>query len=290
MALIGPAGAGKTYTALRIASHMEGPVAVIDTEHGSASKYAGIFEFDVLELDSFSPATYVEAIHAAEAAGYKVLIIDSLSHAWSGKDGALEIKDRAAARSRGDSFGAWREVTPMHNRLIDSIVGSKVHIIATMRSKMEYVIEKDANGKNTVRKVGLQPVQREGMEFEFDVVCDLDQENNLIVGKTRCPELNGAMIKQAGKEVADTLNAWLTDGAPMPEKPDTDAGSAMRYASREEINDEVSAAIGMGLTKEEATAIWRACFPNRSEITLSELDTFHNALSRAVDKKLEATA
>ena len=98
LALAGPSGSGKTYTALQIATHLGGPIALVDTERGSARKYADLFSFDVLELDSFHPERYIEAIHEAEEAGYAVLILDSLSHAWAGKDGALELVDKAAKR------------------------------------------------------------------------------------------------------------------------------------------------------------------------------------------------
>jgi hypothetical protein len=214
LALIGPAGAGKTYSALSVASHLEGPVAVIDTERGSASKYSDAFEFDVLELESHSPQTYIDAIAAAEEAGYKTLIIDSLSHAWTGKEGALSQVDRLARRSQtGNTFGAWRDVTPMHNNMVEAIVSAKMHIIATMRAKTEYVQEKnEKTGKTTVRKIGLAPVQRDGLEYEFDVVADLDQDNNGIIGKTRCPALAGQVFPRAGRDLAKQLNAWLSDG------------------------------------------------------------------------------
>lgn len=214
MALIGVAGAGKTYTALSIASHLGGRVAVIDTERGSASKYSDEFEFDVLEIESYSPKTYIEAMQAAEDAGYDILIIDSLSHAWVGKDGALEQVDRAARRTQsGNNFGAWRDVTPMHNAMVDAMISSKCHIIGTMRAKTEYVQEKDPkSGRTTIRKVGMAPIQRDGLEYEFDVVADLDADNNFIVGKTRCSQLAGAVVNKAGKEVARTLKNWLSDG------------------------------------------------------------------------------
>ena len=114
LGLIGPAGSGKTYTALTVAKHFGGRVALVDSENGSASKYANLFDFDVLEPQSFSPTDYVNAIKAAEEAGYGILILDSLTHAWAGKkNSALELVDRAAARSKsGNSFAAWREETP----------------------------------------------------------------------------------------------------------------------------------------------------------------------------------
>lgn len=220
MALIGPAGSGKTYSALNIAQHLGKRIAVIDTEHGSASKYAGLFAFDVVELDSFHPQNYIAGIQAAEQAGYDVLIIDSLSHAWMGKDGALELVDRAAKRSpSGNSFAAWRDVTPLHNQLIEAMLACQLHLIVTMRSKMEYVQDKDEKGRTQIRKVGLQPVQRDGLEYEFDVVADMDTSNTLIVGKTRCPNVAEAVVPKPGKEIADTLLAWLTDGAPPAELP-----------------------------------------------------------------------
>jgi hypothetical protein len=221
MALIGVAGAGKTYTALSIASHLGQKIAVIDTERGSASKYSDQFEFDVLEIESYSPKTYIEAMQAAEDAGYEVLIIDSLSHAWVGRDGALEQVDKAARRTQsGNNFGAWRDVTPMHNAMVDAMISSKCHIIGTMRAKTEYVQEKNPKtGRTTIRKVGMAPIQRDGLEYEFDVVADLDADNNLIVGKTRCSQLAGAVVNKAGREVARTLKSWLTDGASPVEKP-----------------------------------------------------------------------
>lgn len=219
LGLIGPSGSGKTYTALNLAKHLGNKIAVIDTEHGSASKYADLFEFDVMELDSFHPQRYIDGIHEAQAAGYDVLIIDSLSHAWMGKDGALELVDRAAKRSQSNNtFFAWREVTPLHNALVEAILAARMHVIVTMRAKMEYVLEINDKGKQVPRKVGLAPIQREGLEYEFDVVADMDLDNNMIVTKTRCPALSGAVIPKPGEEVANILRAWLTDGAPMPQE------------------------------------------------------------------------
>lgn len=212
LALAGPAGSGKTYSALSIASELGQPVAVIDTEHGSASKYSDMFEFQTLELESFHPERYIEAIQAAEAAGFPVLVIDSLSHAWMGKDGALELVDRAAKRTQsGNSFGAWRDVTPLHNALVEAMIAAKLHLIVTLRSKQDYVQEKDERtNKTVVRKIGMAPVQRDGLEYEFDVYGDLDGDNNLIIGKTRCSALAGQVIAKPGAKLAGTLLEWLS--------------------------------------------------------------------------------
>lgn len=216
LGLIGPSGSGKTFTALMLASALGEKIAVIDTERGSASAYADRFNFDTLQLTSFSPDKYLEGIRGA--AGYDVLIIDSLSHAWSGKDGILEFVDKVAARSRsGNSFGAWREATPEHNKLVDGILDAAPHVIVTMRAKTEYVQEKDERtGKTSVRKVGMQPVQRDGLEYEFDIIADLDWSNTLVVSKTRCEALQGYVAKPAGDEFAGIVRDWLGSGAPAP--------------------------------------------------------------------------
>ncbi len=220
VALVGPAGSGKTYTMLAVATALGKRVAVIDTEHGSASKYAGQFPFDSLELTEFSPKTYTDAIKAAGAAGYDVLGIDSLSHAWMGTGGALELVDIATARDRNhNSYTAWREVTPLQNALIEAILQSPCHIIATMRAKTEYVMEKDERtGKTAPRKIGMAPIQRDNVDYEFDVVGELDNENTLVITKSRCPTLSGTVIKKPGKALAADLLAWLSDGAVAPAK------------------------------------------------------------------------
>jgi len=220
MALAGPAGSGKTFSALAIAAALGQRVAVIDTEHGSASKYADRFAFDVCELETYSPDAYVKAIKGAEAAGYDVLVIDSLSHAWNGKGGALEMVDEIGRRSRsGNSFNAWRDVTPKHNALVEAMISSRCHIVATMRAKTEYVLE-EVNGKKAPRKVGLAPVQREGMEYEFDVFGDLNPEHGLHITKTRCPDLADKYIDHPGADLGRVLRGWLSDGAPAaPSSP-----------------------------------------------------------------------
>jgi DNA polymerase III delta prime subunit len=218
LALIGPSGSGKTYSALAIASALGKKIAVIDTERGSASLYSDKFNFDVDELDNYDPRKYIASIEDAGAAGYDVLIIDSLTHAWSGKGGALELVDEAATKSQSkNSFAAWREVTPLHNDLVNAILGSHCHVIVTMRAKTEYVMDKDEKtGKSTPRKVGMAPIQRDGLEYEFTVVGDMDLQNNLIISKTRCSTLTGKLFKKPGKDVADMLLTWLDDGAAIP--------------------------------------------------------------------------
>lgn len=219
LSLSGPSGSGKTYTALTLATALAdgGGVAVIDTERGSASKYADLFDFEVSELEQFSPMAYVEAIHEAEQGGYGVLVIDSLSHAWNGTGGLLEIVDGIARRKYGgNTFAAWKDATPMQNALIDAITRSRLHIIVTMRSKQEYALEKDERtGKTSPKKVGMAPIQRDGMEYEMDIAADMDIDNTMIIQKSRCPALSGQIISKPNAAVADILKGWLS-GAPMP--------------------------------------------------------------------------
>jgi len=227
LGLIGPAGSGKTMTALRIAAGLGGPVAVIDTERGSASLYAGErgLDFDVIELDTYGVERFIDAIKAAADGGYATLVIDSLSHAWSGKGGILEFVDNAGKRNQGGgNFGAWRDATPRHNSLVDAILGAPLHVICTLRSKVEYVVE-NVGGRNQVRKVGLQPVQRDGLEYEFTVVGDVTQDHDLVVTKTRAAFLKDAVIREAGEDLGRQLAVWLSDGT-TPARPAVEVRSA----------------------------------------------------------------
>ncbi len=258
LAFVGPAGSGKTYSALEVAAHLGERVAVLDTERGSASKYADIFAFDAVEPETFSPDTYVEAIRAAEDAGYDVLVIDSLSHAWMGKDGALELVDQAAKRSKsGNSFAAWREVTPKHNALVDAMLGAKLHVIATMRAKTEWVVVENDKGRKEPKKLGLAPIQRDGLEYEFDVVGDLDHENNFVVSKSRCPALSGKVINRPGQQLADTLRAWLSDGeeAPTTIASQPTPSAKERDAEAARLADELIESFMLATTGDELEAI-----------------------------------
>jgi hypothetical protein len=212
--IIGPSGAGKTYTALVLAAGLGEKIALIDTEHGSASKYADLFSFDTLELTTFSPDIYIESIQAAGGAGYDTLIIDSLSHAWAGTGGALELVEKFKAKHSGNKFAAWGDITPMQNRMIEAILTSPCHIIVTIRSKMEYIQTTDEKGAKVVKKVGMQPVQRDGLEYEFDIVADMDTDHNFIISKTRCNTLDGFIANKPTAAVATTIKAWLDGGAP----------------------------------------------------------------------------
>ena len=215
LALCGPSGSGKTYSALLIAQGLapEGPIAVIDTERGSGELYADLTRYDVAPLaPPFSPARYIERIQAAEQAGYAVLIIDSLTHAWVGEGGVLELHDKATAANRGgNSFAAWREVTPKHNQLVDTILGAELHVIVTLRTKTAYDLVEE-NGRKKPVKVGLAPVQRDGIEYEFTTVLDLAVEGHVATAtKDRTRLFDGSHFVPS-VATGQALSGWLDQG------------------------------------------------------------------------------
>lgn len=220
IALLAPTGGGKTFTLLKflftlLKFGMARRVGVIDTEHGSASKYIGEFPaFRVIEMtDDFSPEQYIEALQMLADDGCDAVGIDSLTHAWAGKGGSLELKDKFGRQKGFNDYTAWGPVTAMQNRLIESMLSYPGHLVTTMRLKMEHVLEEDpVTKKKVVRKVGLQPVQRDGLEYEFDLVGDLDQDHNFSVSKTRCSSLDGYAVNKPGEEVIRKMKDWLESG------------------------------------------------------------------------------
>jgi hypothetical protein len=209
LGISGAAGSGKTYSALLIAFGLGGRVALIDTENGSGDLYAHLGPYDVLQLGSpYTPDRYVEAIRAAEREGYDTIIIDSLSHAWAGEGGVLDMQGRIADSGKGNGFAAWRTVTPKHNALVEAMLQSGCHVIATLRAKTEYVQERDQKGGTVIRKVGLAPVQRDGLEYEFTVVLDLGADHSAHAGKDRTGLFDGTTFRP-GQDTGRSLLGWL---------------------------------------------------------------------------------
>ena len=215
-ALVGPSGSGKTWTALTIASQFGVPF-VIDTERSSALKYAKHFKFKHANIPGdFNPRNYIAACHAAIASGAKVLVVDSLSHAWEGVGGVLEFVDNVAKRQKtANSFQAWREGTPLQNELVDGLLALKCHLVCTMRSKMEYAQQSDG-GKTRVVKLGMGAIQRNGIEYEFDVVLEMDLEHDCTVGKTRFPELSGQVFRKPDEKFSKKLFDIVGGADPNP--------------------------------------------------------------------------
>ncbi|KWZ53326.1 hypothetical protein WK57_30525 [Burkholderia ubonensis] len=217
LGIAAPSGAGKTYSALLLAFGLGGKVGIIDTEHGSADLYAHLGDYDVIEIRApYTVPKYMQAIAAFEAAGYSTIIIDSLSHAWAGDGGLLEKKDRISDGGKANGFAAWRTITPEHNSLVEAMLKSPCHVIATMRSKQEYVLETNEKGKQTPKKVGLAPVQRDGMEYEFTIMLDIDMNHIASASKDRTSLFDGRYFKVETATGAELLK-WLESGADRPQ-------------------------------------------------------------------------
>ncbi|MFD4547209.1 ATP-binding protein [Streptomyces sp. NPDC058466] len=221
LSIQGLSGSGKTWTGLGISHGLsEGRrFAVIDTEKGAASLYAGIggIQFDTLAMDRYDPRDLARALDAAAQAGYPTVFVDSLSHFWKGTDGTLEQVEKAKAKYGGNKFAGWKDGTPMQNDMVAAILAYPGHVVASMRSYTEWVLE---NGKP--KQVGMRPEQRKGIEYEFDVAVAMDIDNTLEVLKSRCPALNRKVIQrpQGARDIAGPLLTWLnTEPEPQKSEP-----------------------------------------------------------------------
>lgn len=230
LAISGPAGSGKTTAALNIATGLGGRIALLDTERGSASLYSDQFAFDALDLDPpYAPERFIEAIKAAEKAGYTTLVLDSITHEWNGSGGCCDINEALAqSKYRGNTWSAWSETTPRHRAFIDALLQSPMHIIATIRSKTETVQGEDKK----VRKVGMKTEQRDGTDYEFTVMFELEHEKHLAVATKDRTRLFRDPA-QVSPETGATLLRWLESGEQpkMSEKELADHKAAIEAAS-----------------------------------------------------------
>lgn len=278
LALSGPSGSGKTHSALLIAKGLGGRIAVIDTERGSASLYSDMVEFDTMELEPpFSPERFIKAIDTAWQGSYDVCILDGITPEWDGSGGCLEMNEKIAnVKFRGNTWAAWNETTPRHRAFLDAILQAPMHIIATIRSKTETVQGDDKK----VKKLGMKAVQREGVEYEFTVVLDLEHEKHYAVAskdRTRLFSEPHIITEDTGKR----LVAWLDSGAPLAEEPTKPAheikGEALNEVPIEEARS--TAMRMMGILEDDAT---------EEAIALSVLD-LHEELKAKNDLYIAAS-
>lgn len=211
IALAGPSGSGKTYSALLLAAGLGGKIAFIDTEQGSGDLYSHLFDYDILNITApYEVEKYIQAIKLAEQVGYDTIIIDSLTHAWAGQGGLLDLQSKITDSGRFNSYTAWRMVTPKHNTLVETILTSPCHIIATIRSKTAY-LQQSNNGKVEIKKAGMEPVQRDGMEYEFTIFFDLSIDHIANASKDRTSLFDGKFFTIT-KETGEKLMSWLNEG------------------------------------------------------------------------------
>jgi len=216
MALQGPAGAGKTFSSLLIAEGLTSgdfsKVAVIDSENGSSNLYSDLGDYYVLSLEKHNPEEYIKAIDLCEKEGIEVIIIDSITHAWE------FLLDFHASLS-GNSFTNWGKITPRQKAFIDKILNSTCHIIATMRTKQDYVLNQK-DGKYIPEKVGLKAVQRDGVEYEFTVILDLDIKHFATCSKDRTGLFMDKPEFQITRGVGRKIKQWCEKGLDLQPKKD----------------------------------------------------------------------
>ena len=276
--LTGPSGSGKTWGALQIAKGIGGKCVVIDTEEGSSDLYDHLHDFDVIDLrPPFSPERYIEAIAAAEAAGYEVIVVDSVTHCWSGSGGCLEIlEDVAKAQFRGNTWSAFSVITPRWRAFVDKLLRSPAHIICSGRSKTE-TAQVDDHGKKKVAKLGMKLEARDGLEFEFTCVLDLIHDGHYAtVSKDRTGLFAGdpkPITTETGKRLAE----WLAGGHAVEvavvddQEVVSKAGDAIASATSEERLDKVMRAVAervaeRRITEKTAAALCDAAAVKRTEL------------------------
>jgi hypothetical protein len=230
MCLFGPSGSGKSYTALCIAKGLGGSILVADSENQSVKNYKGKgktpedFSFSAIKIPDGNPKTMIQIIKFAEKNNYDNLIIDSLSYSWTGPDGELDLASQASARMKSSNpWASWKDVTPLHNQLLEAILSSPLNIITTLRSKTEWVKEEvERNGRITIvpKRVGLAPVYKEQSEAEYDLAAEMDSEHRLVITKSRFFPFADRVIMKPGPELGEELRAWMASGSIVDETND----------------------------------------------------------------------
>lgn len=284
LALFGPSGAGKTYTGLRIATGMSKKIAVIDTERGSASKYADRFTFDVLELPKNDIETYTMAIKTADQAGYEILIIDSLSHAW--QELLEEIDKLAYSKYQGNTWAAWSKGTPKQRQLVDAILSFSGHVIATMRSKTEWTTSSDSNGKNKPVRVGLAPEQGKGIEYEFDMLMELSTNHIAEVIKDRTGKYQDKLIDKPSEQFGIELVAWLNSGEAKPKSQPVKQSNHPEIpdSSLVEVAQELGGVVKTTMSLETAEAVTSSDGTRYGDIETEKLVHMANAIAKSIKK------
>ena len=265
LALMAPSGGGKTYGSLRLASGMadeikketgkDAKILLANTEQKRGYYYANEFDYDIVDIEPpHNPEKYVELIDFAVSEGYDILIVDSSSHEWEGKGGCLELQQQA-----GGTYQAWGKITPRHNRFIDAIADSPIHIIATMRGKDQYEVNKDDRGKTSVQKLGVGAKQRDGFEYEFTCTFLIDQKTNCAeVQKDNTHIFEGEGPTLLTENHGRKIIQWANSGegyTPVAKKDTTEPPADKLSSLKDEIITLMGGIIESGVSKDEVYAV-----------------------------------
>lgn len=283
--LAGPSGSGKTYSALRLAKGLAAKcgsrIAAIDTEQGRIRYYASEFDFDDMQLEDFKPESYVETIEAAVAAGYKVLIIDSTSHEWNYCCDTVN-------KMPGNSFTNWGKMTPRHDKFVEAILQSPIHIICTVRGKDEYILE-EKNGKQVPKKVGLGFKQRDGVEYEYTLTFNLEQDTHIASSTKDNTHLFEGRYEVLTEKDGEALYEWANSGEAPVHKPAPKPTPTVVYDSvedaRAKIAEQVAKLVNDGVAKEEIGKAIKAVADTANYNKIDDAGVLGNVLNAL--KKME---
>lgn len=301
IALMGSSGSGKTYSALRLAKGMAealskqlgrpAKILMANTEGSRGVYYANEFDYDICDIEApYSPETYIELINDAVEAGYDILILDSASPEWDGKGGCLELHAMLGGRQTD-----WKDISPRHNKFLDTIEKSPIHIVATLKGKDTYEIDKDANGKVSVKKLGLGVRQRDGFEFIFSCTFSIDQKTHIAQAqKDNTHIFEGSAGEILSEDYGKRIVAWANSSEVAPSKNYVVQNAEENKAEQEKLFAETREKIkeiALALNKEGRSADYQKVvelfLPNKKvmDCTVEDLPT----MVKILDGLVEAT-
>lgn len=224
ISVAGRSGSGKTYSSLLLARGLAGPtgkVGVIDSENKRSRMYAddpAIGGFVVSDLyPPYTSDAYIRQIDEAEKTGVDVLVIDSMSHEWTGIGGAIEQADAINAKSRKPGPTAWIKPKVNHRRLVNRLLAAQCHVICCLRAEHKMIAYMDNGEQKFAESEHLIPEQEKRFIYEMTLSATLDNVTHLPVF-TKCPKpLLGALEdgKLIGRETGEIIRTWVDGGAPV---------------------------------------------------------------------------
>lgn len=295
--LAGPSGSGKTYSALRlakgIANAANGKYAAIDTENGRIRYYANEFDFDDLQLEApYTPEKYIEAIDDAVDAGYKVLIIDSITHEW---DYCIDIHDKMP----GNSYTNWAKVTPRHDAFMEKVLQSPIHIISTVRGKDTYVLE-EKNGKQVPKKVGMGYKQRDNTEYNYTLTFNIAQDTHIAEALKDNTHMFEGKYDMLTERDGKALYDWANTGDVPVQKPKSNTAEPIVTGNENkagfstplekaisEINELAKELAGSGVTKAKISGVVKQISGSANYNKITELDVASEVYKALISLKNE---